>query len=168
MVYFEVDPDEQGKKLLLIDRRARRPLSLTPHYLATTVVPYIQALADTQKIIQEVRGRAVEDIQVQSIQLGKRPSQVRLALRMADEAIDIVRQWVGPWQHIYAEPPMTTADLNAKNLSPQLHDLVAAIADNLLISFSEQVSLSLREKLLSPISFIALSSLELTLEEPRP
>lgn len=167
MVYFEVEPGEQGKNLLLTDRRAAQPLGLTPHYLVSTVMPYIQALAELQQISREVRGQPVEDIQIHYIQLGKRPAQLRLGLMMADEAIDVVRQWIGPWQHIYAEPAMTTADLNDKALLQQLHDLAAAIADHLIISFSEQASLTLREKLLTPVSFIAMSGLELTLEALR-
>lgn len=167
MVYFEVELNEQGKNILLTDRQATQPLSLTPPYLASTIVPYIEALAEIQRISQGVRGQSLGNIQALHIQQGKRPAQVRLTLLMADEAIDIVRQWVGPWQHIYADTAVLTADPNDPALQPQLHDLVASIADHLIISFSEEETLLLREKLLPSVSFIATSGLELTLESLR-
>ena len=164
VVYFEVEPGEQGKNFLLTDRRAAQPLILTPDYLVSTIIPYIQVLADLQKISREVRGQPVENIQVQYIQLGKRPAQIRLGLMLADEATDIVRQWIGPWQHIYANPAIITADQNDDTGLFKLYDLVASIADHLIISFSEQESLLLQERLLAPVRFIATSGLELTLE----
>jgi hypothetical protein len=164
IVYFEVEPEEQGKNILLTDRQAAQPVSLTPDYLLSTIIPYIQALADIQKISREARSQAVEEIQVQYIKPGKRPGQIRLGLLLADEAIDIVRQWVGPWQHIYADPTVITADQIDETGISRLRDLVASIADPLNPSFSEQESLLLQKRLLEPVRFIAMSGLELTLE----
>jgi pSer/pThr/pTyr-binding forkhead associated (FHA) protein len=164
VVYFEVEPGDQGKNLLLTDRRAIQPLILTPDYLISTLIPYIQALVGLQKISREVRNQPVENIQVQYIQLGKRPAQIRIGLMMADEAIDMVRQRIGPWQHIYSDLSLITADQNDEILLSKLHDLVASIVDHLIISFSERETLVLQERLLAPVRFIATSGLELTLE----
>jgi hypothetical protein len=164
MVYFEMKPDEQGINILLTDRRAPQPWGLTPEYLKTAVIPYIQSLADMQNIIHELRGKSVEDVQVIFIQACDRPAQLRLGLIIGHEVIDIVRQTIGPWQRIYADPALLNADTDDEELLPQLLDLVGQIAGGLSGSYPELDADTLRKKLLDPAGFIALSGLELILE----
>ncbi len=166
MVYFDVAPSVEEKVFLLTDSQAAQSLSITLDYLTDTIIPYIQALAEIQKISREVRGQPPETAKILSIQSGQGPAQVRLSLLLVDEAVDIVRQWIGPWQRIYADPALLTAELTAQNLLPQLRDLVASITDYLMISLSEAETFSLQNKLLTPVTYIAMSGLELTLESP--
>jgi hypothetical protein len=165
-VYFEIDPTEQRKNFFLTDRRAIQPLSMTSQYLTTTIIPYIQALAEIQKITREVHGQPAEDIQILHIQPSKRPAQVRLSLLMNDEPLDILRQLVVPWQRIYADPNLLTTDPNNEDFLKKLKELVASIADYLISPATETELLALHEKLQTPIQFIATSGLELTLEPP--
>lgn len=164
MVYFAAEQAEKRKSILLTDKQATKGWGLTPEYLNSIIIPYIQALADIQKCIQEVRGQSIRDIQVLYIQAGERPAQVRLRLLIADEAIEVVRQWIVPWQRIHADPLMSSAEANENFLMPDMRDLVGSITSHLLISYSELETFPIREKLYEPVSFIAGCGLEFTLE----
>jgi hypothetical protein len=164
MVYFAAEPGEQGKSLLLTDKRATKSWRLTPDYLESILIPYIQSISDIQKIVREVRGQPVEDIQVLYIQTGERPAQVRLGLLVADEAIEVVRQWIVPWQRIHADQVLSSDEANGMFLLPEIRDLVASVIQHLISSSSELETFALQEKLFDPVSFIATSGLEFTLE----
>lgn len=166
-VFFNINPSEQKKIVYLTDRRSIQPLSMSPHYLTSTITPYIQALSDIQKISREVRGEPAEEIQVLHMQPGKRPSQIRLSLLINEEAIDIVRQFILPWQRTHTDPNRLTADLGDKLLQSQLDHLITSIVGHLASAAPESEAAALGEKLHDPVSFIATSGLELSVEEPQ-
>lgn len=163
-VFFEIDPREQWKYFILTDRRTIQPSSMTPNYLTSTIVPYIQALAGIQKICQEVRSQPAEDVEVLHIKPGNQPAQVRLSLLINDAVVDIMRQLVVPWQRIYADPNRLPPDPDDVVFSSQLNDLVTSVAEYLLRMGGESDIATLRGKLSSPISLIAMSGLEITLD----
>jgi hypothetical protein len=163
-VFFKIDPREQRKFFILTDRRTIQPSSMTPHYLTSTIVPYIQALAGIQKISQEVHGQPAEDVEVLHIQPGTQPTQVRLSLLINDEVADIMRQLVVPWQRIHADPNQLPPDPDDVAFSSKLNDLVISVAEYLLHSSSGSEIMTLQEKLVSLISFIATSGLEIMLD----
>jgi hypothetical protein len=84
---------EEGKS----PERASR---LTSHFLAHTVSPYISAIAEVQRIIDEIRKRERREVEISLI---SQNSPISLSLDGAAEAVGLVRDTVVPWRRKHAE-----------------------------------------------------------------
>ena len=78
---------------------------LTPQYLLGTIGPYVKALVDLQRVIDEIRGEAPHEVEIQSI---RQRSPISVDVKGASDAIQTVRDMVVPWRRDHAK---TMADL---------------------------------------------------------
>ena len=84
----------------LTDQRASDLLRLTPHYLATVVEPYLAAIVEIQKIIDEAKKRNHQEISIKSI---SQQSPISVSLDGASEAIGLIKDTIVPWRRKHSE-----------------------------------------------------------------
>lgn len=73
---------------------------LTPHYLETHINPYLNAINDLQRVIDEIKGRRPSTIQIKSV---RQASPISIDLKGAPEAIQLIRDTVVPWRRKHIE-----------------------------------------------------------------
>lgn len=73
---------------------------LTPEYLKTQIIPYLQAIFEFQYVIDEINDRSPHDIRLVSI---SQNSPVSISLEGATEAIKLIKESVIPWRRKHAE-----------------------------------------------------------------
>src|SRR5262249_31927807 len=74
--------------------------TLTPKYLVSIVTPYLDALGELQKVIDEMLGRTPSEIQIKVI---RQQSPISVSLKGVAEAIQVVKDTVVPWRRKHAE-----------------------------------------------------------------
>lgn len=74
-----------------------RPI-LTSGYLVNVVSPYLQALTDLQKALDETRGQEPYQISVNTISASRRESPIGVSLSGVSDAVRIVKEWIRPWR----------------------------------------------------------------------
>ncbi len=79
---------------------AEESQTLTPHYLAAMISPYLTAIADIQYLIDEMHGRQPRELVIKSIQ---QESPISVSLDGAAEAVQVVQDNVIPWRRKHAE-----------------------------------------------------------------
>jgi hypothetical protein len=67
--------------------------NLTPHYVNTTLCPYLNALMEVQTVFDRIRGRESTEVSILSI---KYPPNFSMSLRGAAEAIRMVEEVITP------------------------------------------------------------------------
>ena len=73
---------------------------ITPSFLANVIAPYINAIANLQYAIDEIKGRTPEEIIVREI---TQRSPISLNLNGGAEAIEVIKETVVPWRKKHAE-----------------------------------------------------------------
>ncbi len=80
-------PAEEGQKL-------------TPEYLQASIIPYLQALADMQHVIDEARGRPPSEVAIKSI---SQASPVTVAVDGIADAYKALTEDLVPWKRDHAQ-----------------------------------------------------------------
>lgn len=155
MVYFQADGGESVQTVMVDDVSLSRPPVLTPDYLAEVLLPFLHAMNELQKIYGQCLGREMDSFQVRQIQAARVKALTRLQLAGADEVIQLVRQWIVPWQKINS-----VATVSEQKLLDEMVKLVGKMAQELFPDASNEC----RERLLSPVLAVATSGLILTVE----
>ena len=73
---------------------------LTPLYLSVVVSPFLNAIAEVQAIINEIKGRDLQGIVIKSI---RQSSPLDISLNGAAEAIQQIKDTVVPWRRKHLE-----------------------------------------------------------------
>jgi transcriptional regulator with XRE-family HTH domain len=81
---------------------------LTPDYLASTLTPYLKAIAEIQYVIQAVRRQQKQPVDILSI---RHFSPVEVSMDGAGDAIGVVRDIVVPWRRNHAREMARLAEL---------------------------------------------------------
>jgi GAF domain-containing protein len=79
--------------ILFGEEGSTEPQRLTAQYLATVIGPCLSAIADLQRLLDELAGRAPGEVKVLAITQGW---PVPVSLEGAREALQAIRQWVIP------------------------------------------------------------------------
>lgn len=91
-------PEDSLVQFRLVDFSGLQPM--TPEYLGTTIVPYLRAIAELQRILDEIRRIPTRLILVRSVS-SRSPAIV--SLEGAAEATETVREMVVPWRRKHAK-----------------------------------------------------------------
>lgn len=73
---------------------------LTPSHLETNINPYLSAIADIQRIVDEIRGQEPREVSVIAI---RQRSPVSVSLNGASDAVQLIKETVVPWRRKHAE-----------------------------------------------------------------
>jgi hypothetical protein len=162
MVFFQAEKVATGQSILLKDTRSTSLMPLTPDYLATTVVPYLLALKEIEQVRQEGLGLPVTECHIHFLQASQKETPTRVRLIGVDEAIQLVRKWVSPWQKV---------NINTDTLEFEMPDKLRRLAERIGDEvfgdvLSEKETAVLQERLVTPLTLIATSGLELIWEPP--
>jgi putative methionine-R-sulfoxide reductase with GAF domain len=73
---------------------------LTPRYLETVITPYLSAMADVQRIVDEIEGKPPSEARILAISQG---SPVPVGVEGVERAVEVIREMVVPWKQERAE-----------------------------------------------------------------
>ena len=73
---------------------------LTPQFLTTRLVPYLIAVNNIQRTVDEVRRKEISEITIRVI---SQNSPISVSLNGAAEAIELIKESVTPWRRQHAE-----------------------------------------------------------------
>jgi serine/threonine protein kinase len=73
---------------------------MTPQRLRNSIIPYLNAIAEVQGIIDEVEGAEVNEVKIKSIQQN---SPINITLEGAAKAVQLITDTVIPWRRKHAE-----------------------------------------------------------------
>lgn len=73
---------------------------LTPSYLSREVIPYLDSIANIQRIIDEISGRPISEVRVKMI---SQTSPISVSMEGASQAIELVRDTVTPWRRRHTQ-----------------------------------------------------------------
>ncbi|WP_435548007.1 HepT-like ribonuclease domain-containing protein [Desulfobacterium sp. N47] len=95
--------DEEGiseRKYIKITLKSYRDITLTPRYLGKIVYPYLIAISDIQKIINEIKKNDNLEVEIKSI---SQNSPLSVSLKGATEATELIRDVIIPWRRKHAQ-----------------------------------------------------------------
>jgi len=96
---------------------------ISPSNLANTISPYLQAIADLQHLIDEIKNQPKKKVKVINITQGS----ALISLEGATEAIELIMSVVVPWRHKHAK---TMAKLEESEKQVQIESAKADILAN--------------------------------------
>jgi GAF domain-containing protein len=73
---------------------------LTPDYLETTIIPYLKAICDIQKVLDELQRREHREVHIKAITY---KSPISVSLDGAADAVQLARDEIVPWRRRHAE-----------------------------------------------------------------
>jgi pSer/pThr/pTyr-binding forkhead associated (FHA) protein len=142
---------------------------LTPHYLASTVAPYLEAIGKMQNIIDSIKGQKPHDLSIQNIKQGP---PIWVSLEGASETIHLLRTVVSAWRSQHADKlskaaqlltqddnPMTDKEFKATLRSAQV-ELAKEILVQIEANLSEKEQASYEDGLLGPLAILSASPLK--------
>lgn len=142
---------------------------LTPHYLASTVAPYLEAIGKMQNIIDSAKGRKPHELSVQAIKQGP---PIWVSLEGASETVHLLRTVVSAWRSQHADKLSKAAQLLAEDDNPKtdkefktaLRNARAELAKEILAqveaNLPEKEQASYEEWLLEPLAILSASPLK--------
>jgi hypothetical protein len=74
--------------------------SLTSEYLKSTILPYLSAITDIQRILDKIQNKNSGEVKIKSI---SQNSPISVSLDGASQAIQTIIEYVIPWKRKYAE-----------------------------------------------------------------
>lgn len=101
LVIVNEKPKDKKLETIIVNDTSRDYIpTLTPEYVATTIVSYINAIIDLQHFIERINGQEPSNIKITEI---KRNSPISVSLDGASEAIQIIKETIVPWRRKHAE-----------------------------------------------------------------
>jgi hypothetical protein len=97
--------------------------TLTPHDLATTISPFLNAISEIQRIIDEISGRKPRGIRIRAI---RQESPISISLEGAAEAVQVVKDTVVPSWRKHAE---TMAHLSEQEKQAEIESKKAEVLE---------------------------------------
>lgn len=138
---------------------ATSKVHLTPHYLSTHVIPYLQAIAEIEQLSSECRGAISEEVHI--ITVGAKESLILVQLDGISESINLIQHWLIPWRkRLHEEKDEQGSKLEAAS-EDALVELARAILTDIAPELANEEHSSYQEKFLPPLSVLATSPLEL-------
>jgi amino acid adenylation domain-containing protein len=99
------------------------PAKLTPQYLDTNISPYLNAIDDLQRLIDEIKGQKSSRLYIKSI---SQSSPIGVDLNGAPEAIQLIRDTIVPWRRRHTEK---IAHLEEKKKQAEIGSIKADILE---------------------------------------
>lgn len=142
---------------------------LTPHYLASTVAPYLEAIGKMQNIIDSAKGQKPHDLSIQAIKQGP---PIWVSLEGASETIHLLRTVVSAWRSQHADKLSKAAQLLTEDDNPKTDkefkdalrsaqaDLAKEILAQIEATLPEKEQASYEERLLEPLAILSASPLK--------
>ena len=135
------------------------PQRLTPLYLATYIIPYLEAVAEIERICNEVRGGISEEMHVNNI--GVKDDLIFVRLDGVSESVDLIQRHLIPWRkQLYEdgdEPDLNLDEARQDELGELARQIMADMAPDVP---DEELSAYL-DMFLPPFSVLATTPLEL-------
>lgn len=142
---------------------------LTPHYLVSTVAPYLEAIGKMQGIIDRIKGRKAHELSVQGIKQGP---PIWVSLEGATETIHLLRTVVSAWRSQHADKLSKAAQLMSesdsqktdKEFKAALQSAQAELAREILVqveaNLPETERAAYEEQFLEPLEVLSVSPLK--------
>ena len=109
-IYLSTDTEKTVDTIQLMDQKKQIQMGLTIAILSERVIPYLRAIADTQRILDEAKNQPSQ-VNIQSISLHKDGKGVTISAQGASSAIEVVSKKLSPPQ-INGETKPTAATLS--------------------------------------------------------
>ena len=135
------------------------PQRLTPAYLATHIIPYLEAVAEIERICNEVRGGISEEMHVNNI--GAKDDLIFVRLDGVSDSVELIQRHLLPWRkHLYEGRGESDLNLDAA-LQDELAELARQIVADMAPDLPDEEQRVYREMFLPPFSLLATTPLEL-------
>jgi len=156
-------------RITLTDKSYGLAQGLTPHRFNQHIGGYLEALADLQKVLNQITGQAAAEIHISEFSFSTETTVARLTLTGASQTIQLILEHIHPWRQQY-EQQITPLWRNASNSSNihegPLKDALLLLAKTILWELVPNLVETTQEiyvqQLMPQMSFIALHSLELS------
>lgn len=154
----------------LIDKDAPSdvPLPLTPRYLMDKLLPFLQAVADLQTTVDQVRGRAPSAMTIGALNASSR-ELVNLKLSGASDALDLLQSEIAPWKQRHADliaevkaAPDSDADADHSVRFENAQRLLIQSIVNKIAPQANSETNSYASKFMASVRVLALSSLDMS------
>ena len=158
---------------------------ITTTYLVEVIQPYFVALADLQKVMDEIQGLQPREIVLNALSAMRPDLPIGLSLSGAHQAISLAEGFVTSWRAEYAadlrlfltgrrQPaleavPVEPAAWRAaeENLHAALPGLAQKVAEHLVTQLSAKDQPGLAQRLLRALSTLGISPLQLVADKPK-
>jgi antitoxin component HigA of HigAB toxin-antitoxin module len=98
-VYFNsAITSEQTIFLIESDQAMQSSSKLTPEYLATSIGPYLRAIAEIQHIVDEILERTAFEAHINTISASIQHAHIRVNIDGAPDAIHLIKTLILPWK----------------------------------------------------------------------
>jgi hypothetical protein len=164
-VYFEVTEAFEETIYLIDISKNTQALSrhaLTPFDLSTNLTPFLSALGDLQRLVDEIMGRDTFDIGINRINVNKPGNIISVNIDGAREATAILRHHLIPWRHENAGSLNERSGVLLELTKILVLELVKTIDTKYRLD--EKQAKEFASLLLPVIQVLLVSSLEMTTE----
>lgn len=137
---------------------------LTPQYLAGTIIPYLQAVIEVQRVCNEFQGSTPSEVHVKGLTAVKDESLMIVSLDGAAEAVRLVRKWVVPWRKLYDVLTEAKDSETEQQLQLGLRQLAKKMLGNVASDSSSVDIDAFSATLATPLNLLVTSPLKITTE----
>ena len=107
-VYFHGGaPPTATEEIILLIEEPRSSASLHPRvtvsYLSVALNPYLQALADLQRVIDDSHGQLPREVVINTISALRQDLPISVSLNGASDAVRVLKSLIPPWQKKHIE-----------------------------------------------------------------
>ena len=135
------------------------PQRLTPLYLAAYIIPYLEAVAEIERICNEVRGAISEEMHVNNI--GAKDDLIFVRLDGVSESVELIQRHLIPWRkQLYEGRDEPELNLDAAR-QDELAELARRVVADMAPGVPDEELSAYLEMFLPPFSLLATTPLEL-------
>jgi hypothetical protein len=146
--------DEEGA-------RKEAPLHLSPDYLAGQVAPYLQAVAEVQRVSQACRGAHYQGVRINAITAEGTTPRITIKMDGAAEAISLIQDWIGSWRSAHLGGPEAVDDDTDQDPNSALDRLAYQVLADLAPHISKEEMFDYHQQLMGPLILLATGNLAL-------
>jgi len=171
--YFRSGEDAEEIMLHLAESHlpATTSLIVTPRYLKQTLTPFLEALAEVQRLLSELGTGGSTDLQIKDINIIKSGPFIGVSVVGAAEAIAAILKWINPWRSVNSHrladwrTPTVASDARPTPLTDSLQLELIALANCIIsdvhTSLPEDPKQRTASVLLGPLQELAVSRLHI-------
>ena len=132
---------------------------LTPAYLATHIIPFLEAVAEIEQICSEVRGEVAAAMHVNTV--GAKEGLIVMRLDGASDGVDLIQRHLTPWrEQLYEDRGEPGVHLD-QVLQDQLLELARQIVAEMAPDRPDEEQSAYRQRILPLLSHLVTTPLEL-------
>ncbi len=137
---------------------------LTPHLIASTISPYLQAIIEMHYICQECKGKTSKEVHVNAVSNVAGKPIIAVSLDGATSSVRLIRKWVIPWKEAHIETFKDDLTELSSELRGKLKQLAMKISADITPDpeASETDLEACSSRLMSPLTVLTTSNLVLS------